>query len=191
MVWPQNYQCNLAGFCTVPCVSLQALILPHNLSNICTTSQHLCNLRRLLCNLLLLLYCSFLLHQWCAPPNVLGGPCTTLVIILLTLSTLETSTPSWYCLYNLEIMLTVFVLLISVLIISLIPFPLMLMPSNSIQYKYSDTNISTYLSQIISTCLWDFWVLSQFFSFSYLPCCSYYKTYLSSLQYTRFGSSTI
>ena len=44
-----------------------------------------------------------------------------------------------------------------------------------------------YAAQISSICHQDFWVLLQFFSPLYLPFCSHYKTYLSSLQYTRFS----
>ena len=82
-----NYQCNLTGFCTVSHTSSQALILPHNLSNVHTTSQHLCNLCRLLHDLLQLLHYSLLSYQWHVPPNILGGPCMASTIFFLILST--------------------------------------------------------------------------------------------------------
>ena len=129
MVQPQNYQCNLAGFFAVLCTSLQALTLPHNLSNVYTTSQYLCNLHRLPYDLLQLLHCSLSSHWWCVPPNILSGPHTAPAIFLSILSTLETSALSQHCPHKLAIMLIVLRLLIFVLIIS--PSSLLLMPRPS------------------------------------------------------------
>ena len=130
------------------CTLLQAPILLHNLFSVHTTSSVFTQPFQCLHNLtapVQSLQASMqspttsslfpLIASVTHTPNVLISPRVAPAIFLLILSISETSTPLRHYLYKLVIMLTVLGLLISVLIISLSPLPLMPRPSNAVQDK--------------------------------------------------------